>query len=284
MSRHMKCGSQSPRSTAVANRAKERRAAALLALLLGAGAAAAQVAPAAEQPTLAEMTAMSDLVFRGVAEDVQYVLSEPGGPEATRVPFTFVTYRVKEVLRGQPTGPTVTLQFIGGLDMRDETFMMPTITPSIEAGDEDILFVTGNTEEFSPLVGQMDGRFRVVNRQVYTEMGNAVAVSNGGDIVVGPQYRLKEVETLQIQDGPALQVQLDPAALDLPSNAMPVDRFTLMVRSAAQRARPAAPFVDADPTRPVPAPDMTPAPPPAVHPDQGGPSPDDAAPPAPARR
>src|SRR5690606_39737172 len=95
MSRHMKCGSQSPRlAAAAANRAKERRAAALLALLLGAGAAAAQVAPTAEQPTLAEMTAMSDLVFRGVAEDVQYVLSEPGGPEATRVPFTFVTYRV----------------------------------------------------------------------------------------------------------------------------------------------------------------------------------------------
>jgi hypothetical protein len=256
-------------------RAKARCAGALLALLLGAGAAAAQSAPPPDRPALAQMTALSDLVFRGVAEDVEYVLSEPGGPEATRVPYTFVTYRVKEVLRGQAPGDTVTLRFIGGLDARTGDFLVTSITPSIETGDEDILFVAGNTESLVPLVGAASGRFRVVGNQVYTEMGNAVVAGNGGGIEVGRQYRLKEVETLTVQDGPTLKTDLGPDALDLPSDAMTAERFELLVGAAARWARPAGPFVNADASRPVPAPDMTPGAPPPLSPDQGAPAPAD---------
>lgn len=235
-----------------------------------------------QQPTLAQMTAEADLVFRGVAEQVQYVLSAPGGPEATRVPYTFVTYRISDVLRGQAPGETITLRFIGGLDTRDDTFMAPTITPTIEAGDEDIMFVTGNTEAMVPLVGDLSGRFRIVDDQVYTEMGYAIVPGNAGDIDMGAQYRLEEVETLRFQNGAVMRVQLDNEAFELPSNAMTAGAFQLLVRSAANRAAPAGPVVSADARLPVAAPNMTPAPPPAVTPDQGAPAPDDAEEPLPA--
>lgn len=262
--------------------AARRSATALLALLLSAGAAAAQQAPALghaaipQQPTLAQMTAEADLVFRGVAEQVQYVLSAPGGPEATRVPYTFVTYRINETLRGQAPGETITLRFIGGLDTRDDTFMAPTITPTIEAGDEDIMFVTGNTELLVPLVGDLAGRFRIVDNQVYSEMGYAVVPGNAGDIDVGAQYRLQEVETVSFQNGAVLRMEFDSNIRQLPSNAMTADTFQFLVRSAANQAGPAGPVVSADATIPVAAPSMTPAPPPAITPDQGAPAPDDA--------
>lgn len=281
----MKNSSRIASSRVSRRRAAGRSATALLALLLSAGAAAAQQAPALgqaaipQQPTLAQMTAEADLVFRGVAEQVQYVLSAPGGAEQARVPYTFVTYRISDVLRGQApgAGDTITLRFIGGLDTRDDTFMAPTITPTIEAGDEDIMFVTGNTELLVPLVGDLAGRFRIVENQVYSEMGYAVVPGNAGDIDVGEQYRLQEVETLTFQNGAVLRMQFDSNIRQLPSNAMTADTFQFLVRSAANQAGPARPVVSADATIPVAAPNMTPAPPPAITPDQGAPAPDDAA-------
>ncbi|MGE3166977.1 MAG: hypothetical protein AB7O52_18890 [Planctomycetota bacterium] len=231
----------------------------LLAVLSLSSASFASHAPS--RFSLEQIVQESDLVFRGVVQDIQYVLSQPG-EEQLRVPFTFVTYRVTDVLRGS-AGSTVTLQFIGGVDPRDSRLMSSSITPRIDLGDEDILFVQGNTKRQCPLVGDIQGRFRVVNGQVYTEMGNSIVLTEAGTAALGPQYRLPEVETLNVL-GREFRVGMDPATLELPSNAVDALALSTRILRLAESMEPAPEFDNADPTVAIAAPDMKPAAPPVA--------------------
>lgn len=242
-----------------------------------AAGAAALATGAVAQPaplTLKSMTAQADLVFRGSVDGIEYVMSTPGGPEGTRVPYTFVTYRVAEVLRGENPGETVTLRFIGGLDKETGLVMGGSIIPRIDVGDEDLLFVRGNTKKMVPLVGATDGLFRIVGGQVYSEMGEAVTINDKGGIDVGEQYRLDEVETSKVGDE-VTKIRFNPGVKELPSDAATVDAFVARVRELAGQAGPAGQFVSADPAQPVAPPDMTPAPPPAAKPGENVPAPAD---------
>lgn len=119
--------------------------------------------------SLKEMMAQADLVFPGVVDNIEYVLSEPAGPEQVRVPYMLVTYRVARVFAGQAPGPRLTLQFIGGLNRQNMRYMAATETPQFDKGDEDIPFVQGNTMRPCPLVGNRHGRtFTLSCNNVYT--------------------------------------------------------------------------------------------------------------------
>lgn len=253
------------------NSARPRSARPPAAIWFGVGLlalAAGAVAGPPEKLTLEKMVASSDLVFRGVVEGIEYRLSEPGGQEHRRIPFTFVTYRVEEVLRGQAPGETVTLQFIGGANPETKRFMATSHTPRIDLGDEDLMFVRGNTDALVPLVGDENGRFRIIDGQVYTEMGCAVTINDKGEMEIGDQYRLEAVETTT-WEGHVLKIGYGPEAKDLPSDATATERLVGTVQALAKNAGPAGGnFVNADPTEPIQAPDMNPAPPPAAKPGE----------------
>jgi hypothetical protein len=252
----------------------------LVAGVLAAGAAGAGAQPA--RLTLEDMTVQSDLVFRGVVEGIRYVMSEPSGQEQISVPFTFVTYRVGEVLRGENPGETVTLRFIGGFNEKTERLMTASHTPRIDVGDEDVMFVRGNDERQVPLVGNLDGRLRVVDGQVYTEMGRSVLFDETGGIEKGPQYRLDEVENFTVA-GHVFKIKYEPGTREAPSDAVAVAALTERVRAIGKNAPEAGAFENADPTRPVPGPDVTPAPPPRAKPGEGQPDPVEAGEEAPAQ-
>lgn len=252
--------------------ARPRSARPPAAISFGAGLlalAAGAVAGPPEKPTLERMVTDSDLVFRGVVEGIEYRLSEPGGQENRRIPFTFVTYRVEEVLRGQAPGETVTLQFIGGANLETQSYMATSHTPRIDLGDEDLMFVQGNTDALVPLVGQENGRLRIIDGQVYTEMGSAVRLDDKGGMELGAQYRLEAVETMT-WEGHVLKLGFGPNVKDLPSDAVAAERLVGTVQALAKNAGPAGGnFVNADPGKPVHAPDMNPAAPPALKPGEG---------------
>jgi len=121
---------------------------------------------------LAQLVNQSNLVFTGRAASVTYrtVKGDEGEGE---IPYTFVTYRIEKVLRGQAPGDQITLRFVGGPDGRGR-FLSVTGVPVIQEGDRDVLFV-GNTEDPScPLVFCEHGRYRVLNDQVYDTYGSPV--------------------------------------------------------------------------------------------------------------
>ncbi len=233
--------------------------------------------------SLPNMVERSDLVFRGVVEAIQYKLSEPVGAEQARQPYTFVTYRVDEVLHGSIEGDHITLQFFGGWNEETQHYTATSITPQFDLDDDDILFVKGNTKDICPLVDHRQGRLRVVDHQVYTESGSEVTLDETDILGFGPRRALEEVMTTNVNDGMMIlrhgvvpdtlegataSVDAQRQALGRPSNAAPVDVILNRLATLGHKRRTGRFFVNADPSVTIAGLDLTPAAPPVPEPDE----------------
>lgn len=224
-----------------------------------------------EHPHLETMVEDSDLVFRGVVQEIEYVHSEPAGPDGVRLPHTFVTYSVSDVFRGQTDGATVTLRFIGGVTSGGAHMMSSSIVPLFDVGDEDLLLVRGNGHRLSPLVRSDEGRIRIINGRCYTELGQSITVSEDGILRFGRHHGFNEVLTHEV-DGVVQHRVPGKRRSEQRTTASHVETIVERILDAGEVVQPAARFESADPLVPFEGPDMTPAPPPA-DPADSSPSP-----------
>ena len=211
---------------------------------------------------LREMVSQAELVFRGTVEDIQYELSEPGGPEGRRVPYTFVTYFVDEVVHGQVDGNRATLRFLGGLNHENMRYMAASNAPQFDVGDEDILFVAGNGQQMCPLVGNHRGRLRVIADRLYTEHGREVSLGKGGKLEIGPRHGLEEVLSTRVRSQigtKEFRRKVKADTVDGPSKSARPGELIRQMRELKVQARPGKAFANADPRGALSAPDMRPA-------------------------
>ena len=218
-----------------------------------------------ENHTMQEMVAESDLIFRGVVQDIQYALSSPGGAEQAQIPHTFVTYRVDHVLQGAEPGASVTLRFIGGFDARSLSFMGASIVPEFDLGDEDVLFVAGNGQQMCPLVGSQKGRVRLVDGQAYSDTGRALLIGDDGELKRGTRYLLPEVLSTTVL-GRTFERKFEDEAIAPKGNSPALAAAALVdwIGELADPIVPPAVFQSADAGLPFEGPDMTAVAPPAV--------------------
>ncbi len=106
-------------------------------------------------PTFEQLVQQAELIFQGTVTDVRSVWEGEG---AQRHIDTYVTFQIGENVKGN-AGSSYTIRMLGGT-VGDET-MEVTDTPKFKVGDQDILFVEHNNQQFVPLVGINNGRFRV---------------------------------------------------------------------------------------------------------------------------
>lgn len=106
-------------------------------------------------PTFDQLVDQAEVIFQGTVTKVN---SEWVGEGAERHIATFVTFSVKDALKGTP-GKSFTLRTFGGT-VDGETMMIGD-APTFNVGDEDILFVENNGSQVVPLVGIMHGQFHV---------------------------------------------------------------------------------------------------------------------------
>jgi hypothetical protein len=125
-------------------------------------------------PTFDELVGQAELIFDGTVTDVR---SQWVGEGGQRHIVTFVTFKINEGIKGD-AGVDYTIRMLGGT-VGDQT-MEVTDTPKFKAGDRDILFVENNGRQFMPLVGIMNGRFRVEQDR---ETGAEVVKNNHGGAV-----------------------------------------------------------------------------------------------------
>ena len=216
-------------------------------------------------PKLASYVSEADFIFRGVVDDVQYALSEPTGPEGTRLPFTYVTFKVNTALKGAPAGKTVTLRFLGGLDKRNGLFMTSDQTPLFDVGDEDVVFAKkGGT--LTSLVRNKEGRFRVIGDQVYSDDGQEITVDRKSVVHSGKRHAFEEVMTTRVGDRTmTFQGHGKTEATGTPSKAIRSDVFAQAIVDSVAKT-PAAQleaFGGDDPQAALPEIDMSPAAPPS---------------------
>lgn len=207
----------------------------------------------------------ADFIFRGSVDNVKYELSEPTGPDNAQLPFTFVTFKVSSAMKGVPSGKTVTLRFLGGLDSRTGLFMTSDQTPLFDVGDEDIVFARkGGT--LSSLVRNKEGRFRVIGDRVYSNEGQEITIDNGKNVHTGKRHTFPEVMTTNVGGRTmSLQSRATAEAPGTPSKAMQSDAFAQAVVDAVAKG-PAArveAFAGDDPQAALPKIDMTPSAPPS---------------------
>lgn len=131
-------------------------------------------------PDFDSLVSQADYVVRAVVKSVN---SEWRVDGANHSIITKVEVTVLEVIKGNPPAPLV-LEMLGG--RIGETAMVVDGAPTFKVGDEDILFIHGNGQQFSPLVGLMYGRYPVSHDS-----------ASGADIVLrsngSPLYDSKDV-------------------------------------------------------------------------------------------
>ncbi len=140
--------------------------------------------------------AQSDLVFVGSVASVEYRQSGKDG-DAQRVPHTFVTYNVEDVLHGDAASKQVTLRFVGGRGEKAR-FLSVSGQPMFDQGDRDLLMVADNGTSGCPLVDCSNGRYRFIQGKVFSEAGQAIELDAKGDLIRSGFYDLPEVMTHKV--------------------------------------------------------------------------------------
>ena len=142
----------------------------LLSLTIGSSAIWAHSPNDAAVNSLPGKIRQAALITYGKVVDIQYRNSEPTKEQPKGVPHTFVTYEVLDVLRGELGEKTLTLRIPGGADGEGGIYM-ETTAPVFALGQSDVLFVKGGEVEGCQLVDCAEGRFRVVDNQVFNAWG-----------------------------------------------------------------------------------------------------------------
>lgn len=214
---------------------------------------------------LSYLISNSDMAFRGVVRDIQYKLADPAQAGQTKIPFTFVTYDVTEVLHGDFSGSQVVLRFIGGWDGTTERYMGASNVPEFDLNDEDILFVAGNNDSTSPLVMNDRGRFRVSGGKVYSNSGSAVTVDRNGSLRYGQRHNIPQIlsTTVMSEKGAMLmQHNVGAAAPVAKSNAVSAGDMVAMIKDMGASVKSQANFTNANINAALTGPDMRPSAPP----------------------
>jgi hypothetical protein len=144
----------------------------LLPLLLMAVSVLRVTATTVVPPTFEQLVGQAEVIFQGSVTDVRSVWEGEG---AQRHIETYVTFQVGDTIKGSATS-TYTIQMLGGT-VGDDTLVV-TDAPKFHVGDNDILFVEHNGQQFVPLVGIMHGRFRVQHDDA---SGRDIVLDNEGE-------------------------------------------------------------------------------------------------------
>jgi hypothetical protein len=123
-------------------------------------------------PRIESLLTEADGVFVGEVINVEYSKNSANDLKEI-LPHTFVTYKIKESLKGSPQQSTLTLRFLGGRGEQAQ-FLSVSNYPLFDVGDMDVVFVKNNQRFTCPLLYCAQGRYRLINSRVYFESGHQV--------------------------------------------------------------------------------------------------------------
>ncbi|MCJ8274082.1 MAG: hypothetical protein MJK04_32365 [Psychrosphaera sp.] len=128
----------------------------------------------AQQPDhfLNDLVVRSDLVFQGKLIDISERLS------IEKIPYTFVTYEVEEVILGRYSNNTITLKYVGG-EFANGNRLSASNSPKVTLGENAILMVQQSRDTGCDFVDCEKGRFLLRNGKVIGANESAIVVENG---------------------------------------------------------------------------------------------------------
>jgi hypothetical protein len=174
-----------------------------------------------DRALLSTLFDQADVAFEGQVIAIDYRLSGAAG-DAERTPHTFVTYRVLTPFKHSQRDETITLRFFGGPN-DDGTITLSSITPRINLGDHDVMFVKDNGKSAVPLVQGRAGRLRVLDDRMFADSGRSLSLDKTrGALRAGP-----------VVDHPALNThRVGTALLTLKRSATPDSAMAMTVATS----------------------------------------------------
>lgn len=103
-----------------------------------------------------DLTKEADIVFVGTVTNIH---SEWSDQEKTGI-YTYITFSNLEIIIGDFQDTTLIIRISGG--QVDDRKILYLGIPQFEVGKRDLIFLSGNFVELCPIVGWVQGRFRVV--------------------------------------------------------------------------------------------------------------------------
>lgn len=154
-------------------------------------------------PTFQQLVQQAEVIFQGTVTNVRSTWEGEGGQ---RHISSYVTFQVQDSLKGTP-GATYTIKMLGGT-VGEDSFVI-TDAPQFQVGDNDVLFVENNGQQFVPLVGIMYGRFQV---QHDVQTARDIVLSNEGGPVQNVAM-LGRAEGSEVSAGPTMALDDFKAAI-----------------------------------------------------------------------
>lgn len=173
-----------------------------------------------EPPSLDQLADRANLIFKGEVVKVESRFAQPVPGQKRPAPYTFVTYKVEQTLKGELTENTMTLRFAGGPYNHDEFTLIDGV-PLMDVGDRDVLFVKDNGEDPCPLVDCGSGRFREIDGFIFNELGQSIELTETNEIRFGKAVSLDQVQNHKMSD----DIHINRYESELVDEYMSVDSF-----------------------------------------------------------
>lgn len=173
---------------------------------------------------------LASLVFEGKVIAIEFHDSKPLAKSGVSIPHTFVTYDIKETIRGRTSLQQITLRFLGGWSQSNGRIMVVPHAPLFKIGNRGILFVSKNGAAACPLIGCSFGRFRVFDNKVYSDSGLAVRITPGGSIRFGPERMPSTELQMEFPPSPAARLKELKEQLGSDKRISSVERARLVRR------------------------------------------------------
>lgn len=200
---------------------------------------------------LSKMLDESDLIFQGEVSNIEYRLSADSDGSIPGS-FSFVTFKVMNIFKGEYKEKLLTLRFYGGLDNATGSISGVDGIPVFDKSETDILFVKNNNVWECPLVSCEMGRFRVVKGKLYSEEGQEIQITNGrinrGSTHHSLAASVNDYGGYKLYKVIESEIESDDV-IDRKSKAMTVGRFVSIIKQSTPKSgnvfkssNPDAPF------------------------------------------
>ena len=179
---------------------------------------------------VSDLTKEADVVFVGTVIDIT---SEWADPDKSRI-YTYVAFDNLEIIAGDYQNSSLTVRFSGG-EMDDVKILYAGV-PQFNLGERNLIFLRGNYIELCPVVGWIQGRFRVLYDEnvgehvIHTDDGKPIAGITDSKIVLSRDDTLASYS----HPGKPEDSQAQVAAVTGPPAKMTLHAFSQAVRNLRQ--------------------------------------------------
>ncbi|MCW8880464.1 MAG: hypothetical protein OQJ89_14970 [Kangiellaceae bacterium] len=167
-----------------------------------------------ESSFLQDLVNRSDLIFKGELIEKSEGLSMEG------IPYTFVTYKLDQIIAGKYPDQTITLKYVGGT-FANGNRLSATNTPEVSVGEQSILMVQKSNDTGCDFVDCEHGRFVLQGGKIIAANQSAIVVdAKGGVDFISYSAQLKGTHKASIEKSNIPQFISHLQALDQSSNAL----------------------------------------------------------------